>query len=96
MKATIYVANLSNKQAAEIGQELGLSGTVHSALGFGEWGIEPTTVVTLGNVSPADTISLCDAIFKTCKEEEALYVAIGNREPREVYRSNLDKLLRPL
>ena len=89
MKATVYVANLLPIDAARIAQALDLSGTVHDALGFGAWGVEPTTVIELGDASADDIGRLCEAIFDECPNEEALYVVREDGARAEVYRTNI-------
>ena len=89
MKATIYVANLLPIDAARIAQALDLSGTVHDALGFGAWGVEPTTIIELGDTNVGDLGRLCDAIFAACPDEEALYVMCDGIKSPNVYRWDL-------
>ena len=86
MKATVYVANLLPIDAARIAQALDLSGTVHDALGFGAWGVEPTTVLELGDTNDSDLTLLCDAILVECPNEEALYV-VRDDVGTEVHRN---------
>ena len=85
MKAQVYVANALPEALALIGQELGLSGTTHAALGFGAWGVEPTTVVEFGDVLPVDLQLFLRVIFADYPEEEALYV-VQDSKGQTVYR----------
>ena len=43
------IANVTPEQVAKAGQDSELSGSVTSGIGFGSWGIEPTTFVEFGN-----------------------------------------------
>ena len=77
MKTTIYVANLLPIDAARIAQSMGLSGTTYGALGFGTWGVEPTTVLELGDASADSLASFLQELFKECPDEEAFYFVTG-------------------
>ena len=90
MKATVYVANLLPIDVARIAQSLGLSGTVHDALGFGAWGIEPTTVVEFGGIHREGLVQFFLALFKECPNEEAFYLVVdGITDGANVYRYSL-------
>ena len=56
------IANVTPEQVAKAGQDSGLSGSVSSGLGFGSWGIEPTTFVEFGSVMELAT-SFDDSIY---------------------------------
>ena len=86
MKATVYVANMLTQDAALVGQSMGLSGTTHHALGFGAWGVEPTTVVEFGDI-PADRLAaFLHEVFTECPDEDALYLVVDG-EGRTIYRN---------
>ena len=74
MNATVYIANLLPIDAARIAQSMGLSGTTHDALGFGAWGVEPTTVVVFCEISQDRLALFTQEIFTECPEEDALYI----------------------
>ncbi|MEE8607924.1 MAG: hypothetical protein V3S55_09975 [Nitrospiraceae bacterium] len=74
MNATVYVANLLPIDAARIGQTIGLSGTTHDALGFGAWGVEPTTIVNFSDIGQMSLASFVQEIFRECPKEDALYI----------------------
>lgn len=73
---TVYIANVLPIDAARIAQTLGLSGTVSDALGFGEWGVEPTTVVSFGNMCfpDVDIALFISEVFTQYPDEDAVYI----------------------
>lgn len=71
----IYLANADAREVAELGQRLGLSGTVaDSAVGFGEWGVEPTAVVELAGADIPTLEAFVDALFDAFPEEASIYL----------------------
>lgn len=72
----LYIANADPERLAEIGQELGLSGTIiPDAIGFGKWGIEPTVIVETDWVAfgiPVEQFT--QAVFREYPNEQAIWV----------------------
>lgn len=77
MRATIYIANITTANAARIAQERDLSGTVYAALGFGAWGVEPTTVVVFGDIAPDVLAGFLAHVFGFTNEE-AVYAELDD------------------
>ena len=77
MRARVYVANALPVDLARIGQEQGLSGSTFAALGFGEWGVEPTTIIELEGVDRLDVQVFMWTVFTEYPNEEALYVELN-------------------
>jgi hypothetical protein len=73
----VFTANLSAEQVAQVGQSLGMSGTVFAGFGFGDWGIEPTVVAEIGGVGREEIRRFVAEIFKTAPAEQAVYVHDG-------------------
>lgn len=82
----IYIANAKREDVAKIGQDLGLSGTVYDATGFGAWGIEPTVVIETDHAQ-----GLFSALFRAYPNEQALWVDFQNPAvlPGEIRREHL-------
>ena len=79
---TIYAANTTPEQTARTLQDASISGTAFQAVGFGKWGIEPTTVVI---VSRKDAPEACRVLFRALPGEEAFYLT-GDGLSLELYR----------
>jgi hypothetical protein len=74
----IFIANADARQIAEIGQSIGISGSVTGAtFGFGAWGIESTVIVEMGGTSRDDVARFTEAVFRAFPAEEAVYVIEG-------------------
>ncbi len=68
----IYMANALPQDVARIGLALGLGGTVLTGLGFGDWGIEPTTILE-ANWSTLEANNFMRAFFVEYPKEEAVW-----------------------
>ena len=77
MSYTVFIANVTAAQVAEVGQDLGLSGSVSNTLGFGQWGIEPSVKVELGEATLHDVARFVWHMFRGT-DEEAVYVTFPN------------------
>lgn len=84
----IYIANALPEDVARIGQELDLSGTVHAALGFGVWGIEPTTVI-VSEWDSTDIDRFLFLLFLSFPDEEAVYITNSQAPGYLVYRTDI-------
>lgn len=79
------MANALPIDLARIGQEQGLSGTTFAALGFGAWGVEPTTVAEFDAPDRLAVQVYLWTIFASYPEEQAIYMEL-NDEGQEVHR----------
>ena len=69
----LFIANANLMDIAEIGQELGISGTTSSALGFGAWGIEPTKRIEI-TATRGEFYDFLQKLFAKYPDEEEIYV----------------------
>ncbi len=75
MTFEIFIANADAGRVAQIGQRLGLSGTIiRDALGFGEWGVEPTIIARIGQTSSERAMDFVDGVFAAFPNEKAVWV----------------------
>lgn len=82
----IFIANASALQIAEIGQRLGLAGTVGEAtVGFGEWGVEPTAVVEMAGVDLPQLEAFVGALFEIFPDEQSVYLTDATGLTGEVW-----------
>lgn len=72
---TLYVANSDPHYLAVLAQDEGLNGTANAAAwGFGDWGVEPTVVLEVGNATAKQVRNLAYVIFQYESQEQAIYV----------------------
>lgn len=81
----IFLANATAEAVAQIGQSLGLAGTVSTATGFGPWGIESTVVAEIGGVGVEQVNAFAAAVFAAYPDEEAVYVTTAAGTKGEVW-----------
>lgn len=74
----IFIANISAKGVAHLLQDTGRSGTVQEGYGFGDWGVEQTSIV---ECNPWDVEDYLRVLAKALPDEEAAFVVIKPGKP---------------
>lgn len=76
----IAIANVKPEAIAKTLQDVGFAGTLTTALGFGSWGTEPTTVLECATDNGMKLLAAIQSIL-FAHSEEAAYVTIDGSSP---------------